>query len=340
MDENKLYKNIVLLLLILGVLILIFIYLHQQNETIQIISMTKTVKKEQQTEICVDINAGSYPSHILRPIDYTLQTNDRLSQYKCPTHSIEHILNNSNIKDSESNCKVHLISDAIENIKCMSSYNMTTKLLQENIHSVIRYQQRAEESKCANGEFGMWLYAGLAQQKCYFLLGMSRISNLKPNQLVLDWGAGCGHQIFWLYQYFGAFGVGLDLIDGNKQYAMNTFHKNGPLVEYCSGDASDLSFLSNNSFQHIYSIAGVYHIEETDKQCSLILNHFIRLLKPGGTIWMGWNGADSGAMKMNDWEECLRKYDQTYGKIQYQMFYDLQIFNFTIYMDWSTRGEA
>ena len=64
-----------------------------------------------------------------------------------------------------------------------------------------------------------------------------------------------------------------------------------------------------NSVDHVISNAAVYHLE-LDAQCTLMLKHFLRIVRPGGSIWIGWNGAfgdqdDSGNKWERDWAACL-----------------------------------
>ena len=81
--------------------------------------------------------------------------------------------------------------------------------------------------------------------------------------------------------------------------------------DVCHGDGSSLDHVPANSVDHVISNAAVYHLE-MEVQCTLMLEHFLRIVRPGGSIWIGWSGAwgeqdDTEYLWERDWEVCLKK---------------------------------
>jgi ubiquinone/menaquinone biosynthesis C-methylase UbiE len=122
----------------------------------------------------------------------------------------------------------------------------------------------------------------------------------KPNDLVIDWGCGCGHQSTFFSEILGMNMLGVDInypaIEFAKKYSSGKF--------YCT-DGIDLSWIPDNYFNHFFSFASTYYVP-TEKW-ELFVIQAIRIIKPTGSIMLGWlNGI----------------YGRPYGKL------DKSIFNF------------
>ena len=75
----------------------------------------------------------------------------------------------------------------------------------------VQDRYRARTRGCLSGT-GMWSLDGEAtadMQRCFAVSVASRFL-LKPNDLVLDFGSGCGHTLGWLADLFAARGLGIE----------------------------------------------------------------------------------------------------------------------------------
>ena len=57
----------------------------------------------------------------------------------------------------------------------------------------------------------MWSEYMADRHKC-IAVSIGSFMKMMPNDVVLDWGSGCGHKLTWLKQLFGVDGVGIDII--------------------------------------------------------------------------------------------------------------------------------
>ena len=58
-------------------------------------------------------------------------------------------------------------------------------------------------------------------------------------------------------------------------------------TKVCWGDGSTLAHIPDASVDHVTSNAAVHHLRGAT-QCSLVLDYLLRILRPGGTLWIGW----------------------------------------------------
>ena len=63
----------------------------------------------------------------------------------------------------------------------------------------IKYQKRVSEEGGCYTPKGMW--GNPFNSRCT-IVTMAQIGKYKPNDLILDWGTGCGHQATWMTRYF------------------------------------------------------------------------------------------------------------------------------------------
>lgn len=112
---------------------------------------------------------------------------------------------------------------------------------------------------------------------------IARIARVKQNDVVLDWGCGCGTLLNYLHLQFNTTGVGLDMTDGAIAFAKT---HSQPRQTFCWMDGSDMSRFPSEAFDAIVSWGGVYHVRRTMVQCDIV-KHFVRILKPGGVAFVG-----------------------------------------------------
>ena len=59
----------------------------------------------------------------------------------------------------------------------------------------LKYQKRITEDHACLKPKGMW--GNPFNSRCTYVT-MAQMGNYKPNDLILDWGTGCGHQATWM----------------------------------------------------------------------------------------------------------------------------------------------
>ena len=162
-----------------------------------------------------------------------------------------------------------------------------------------RYENYAL-SGCEKGD--NWSLDVRPVHKC-IVATIGKYLKMKPNDLVLDWGAGCGHKLAWMSHWFGVHGFGLDLSSTAAGWAKN--HSQS-MVNYCVGDATNLSYIPPNTFDFAISYASLLHLP-AKLRCQTV-QELIRVVKPGGKFWDGWNrftNAKYDGMTCENWKTCL-----------------------------------
>jgi len=151
---------------------------------------------------------------------------------------------------------------------------------------------------------GMWANDARPTLKCIFLQLVGALK-IKPLDVILDWGGGCGHQLALFNYLYGTFGINIDLSDKGIDWQ----HKHYPNTVGCAQDGTDLSNIPSNSVDHVISYAALYHIKP-EQQCSVLLQ-FLRILRPGGNIWVGWIKRSSTGgyigVPCSFWTKCLKQ---------------------------------
>ena len=104
---------------------------------------------------------------------------------------------------------------------------------------------------------------------------MQYINNWKGSLLDI----GCNRGIY-LEKYTQGFVMGVDLSFHALQYAVSRC-ANSPTSAYCVvGDAEELSFIKDNTFDHILCSELLEHVYKPEK----VITEIARILKPGGTV--------------------------------------------------------
>lgn len=112
---------------------------------------------------------------------------------------------------------------------------------------------------------------------------IAKLVRLKPNDIVLDWGSGCGTMLNYFHLQYNTTGVGLDITEGAVKFAWS---HSQPRQTFCWMDGSDMSLFPSSTFDAVVSWGAVYHVRRTQVQCDII-RHFVRILKPGGIAFVG-----------------------------------------------------
>merc|ERR1712014_566586 len=77
---------------------------------------------------------------------------------------------------------------------------------------------------------------------------LGTLTGLRPGQLVLDVGSGCGLYSEWLYEWFGARSIGLDFVEAAVEFAQKKVASKAPAA-FCWLDIarSGLGFIPAGS---------------------------------------------------------------------------------------------
>lgn len=147
----------------------------------------------------------------------------------------------------------------------------------EHIAKYTRYVSTyCNESGLLQMHFGLNVYVN-------FLDIVARITRIKNNSRIFDWGCGCGTLLNYFAMKFNTSGVGIDItftaIEHARRYSR-------PHQTYCHLDGSHLKHWKDNSFDSIVSWATLYHVRRTLVQCTIV-HELVRMLKPGGIAYIG-----------------------------------------------------
>jgi ubiquinone/menaquinone biosynthesis C-methylase UbiE len=166
-------------------------------------------------------------------------------------------------------------------------------------------------------ERGMWKHNLLSAHKCA-IMTVGQKAKLKPGDSVFDVGIGCGHKMWWLRRAFGVKTTGIDISKAGIEWAQKS------LVDgsHCVGDATHMSWVPSDSFDLVFSFATIYHISTAAQQCKA-MREMVRIAKPGGLVYNGWNGyfytyykTTAEYMEPACWEKCFEGTGHTVEVVQ------------------------
>lgn len=112
---------------------------------------------------------------------------------------------------------------------------------------------------------------------------IARMARIKENDVVFDWGCGCGTMLNYLHLKHNTTGVGIDVTESAIKFA---WQHSQPRQTFCWMDGTDMSRFPSERFDAVVSWGAVYHVRRTMVQCDII-RHFVRILKPGGVAFVG-----------------------------------------------------
>ena len=105
-----------------------------------------------------------------------------------------------NFSDKEiiQKCQINISSLSEEEFKWPSFKPFSASLPRQDQHKLqSKYQRRVRDGGCSLPK-GMW--GNPFNSRCT-LVTMATIGRYQPNDLILDWGSGCGHQATWMTRY-------------------------------------------------------------------------------------------------------------------------------------------
>eukprot|EP00744_Colponema_vietnamica_P006462 GILI01009385.1.p1 GENE.GILI01009385.1~~GILI01009385.1.p1 ORF type:complete len:783 (-),score=59.14 GILI01009385.1:41-2389(-) len=142
-----------------------------------------------------------------------------------------------------------------------------------------KYDRRA--GNCAGN--GVWHKISIDDHK-EILETIGKTIEARKDDIVFDWGSGCGHQLEFMFERFGARGLGIDVSNLTVAYAANsTVAAN----RFCVADGNQLDWIPSNFFDKAFSFGSIYHVYDSRKFCS-VLRQMVRIVKPGGIVYNGW----------------------------------------------------
>eukprot|EP00747_Dinoflagellata_sp_TGD_P169755 gnl/TRDRNA2_/TRDRNA2_199585_c0_seq1.p1 gnl/TRDRNA2_/TRDRNA2_199585_c0~~gnl/TRDRNA2_/TRDRNA2_199585_c0_seq1.p1 ORF type:complete len:301 (+),score=21.15 gnl/TRDRNA2_/TRDRNA2_199585_c0_seq1:2-904(+) len=162
------------------------------------------------------------------------------------------------------------------------------------VWGMAKYWTRAYAGGCANAQ-GMWnphTSARLPATSLCQYEAIGELFNLRAGQVVLDWGAGCAHQLDILAAKRGFRAVAIDAVDGNVRWGRSFLQH---VRTFCQVDGTRLPF-PDNTFDAVLSYAALIHVHD-DLQCATLRETILRVLRPGGCAWFGWTGQNLPGQK-------------------------------------------
>lgn len=157
-----------------------------------------------------------------------------------------------------------------------------------------KYDRRAHN--CAT--HGIWHRVTIADHEA-ILKRVGELLEAKKDEVLFDWGSGCGHQLDFMTRMFGARGLGVDVSNLTIAYAVENTTK---VNRHCVADGSRLEWIPSNFFDHAYSFGSIYHVYNKSTFCS-VLQQMVRVVKPGGKIYNGWT--ENREFHRNDLVKCI-----------------------------------
>eukprot|EP00928_Gymnodinium_smaydae_P056604 TRINITY_DN39968_c0_g1_i1.p1 TRINITY_DN39968_c0_g1~~TRINITY_DN39968_c0_g1_i1.p1 ORF type:complete len:331 (+),score=54.09 TRINITY_DN39968_c0_g1_i1:9-1001(+) len=147
-----------------------------------------------------------------------------------------------------------------------------------------KYTERAESGYCETAA-GMWGSCNpIPAVKCK-TFSAARLLGLRSWSRVLDWGSGCGHGLTDLSRNYRFKGVGFDSNRGGVEWARNA--DTGNMFCFEDAQSSRLEAVPDDSVDVLISNAVLYHLT-IPEACHFIKAHVVRVLRPGGCAWFGW----------------------------------------------------
>lgn len=186
------------------------------------------------------------------------------------------------------------------NVEMMA--NLTCNQDQTTASHAVAVKEKYDDyaSKCETQ--GMWTKEARPELLCIYRQLVTKL-DIEPYDVILDWGGGCGHQLGLFSELLGTFSINVDLSAAGVEWG-NTHHKN---MVGCAQDGTNLTNFQNNTVDVVISFAALYFIAP-EKQCG-VLREFLRILKPGGRMWIGWvkveGYKDYKGMSCDDLHFCL-----------------------------------
>lgn len=157
------------------------------------------------------------------------------------------------------------------------------EIAESHVKQLKTYASRKDQCESARG---MWHRNDIAPVvRCKYET-MVNLLDLGPGNVVVDWGAGCGHALDWIAGRRPFHAIGLDIVKENVAWAKQNMPH---LDEFCATESADFKFIPNNSVDFFFSNAVLYHVPAKE-QCALVRDEIFRILRVGRCSWHGWLG--------------------------------------------------
>merc|ERR1719217_271237 len=86
---------------------------------------------------------------------------------------------------------------------------------------------------------------------------VAKLMGMKKGTSVLDWGAGCGHELDLIGKEVGVVGVAMDLVAANAEWAKkNLAH----IKDFCAVEGSTLPF-KDETFDFVMCNGALHHLK-------------------------------------------------------------------------------
>lgn len=176
-----------------------------------------------------------------------------------------------------------------------------------------KYFRRNYLGQC-NSPIEMWKN-DVSQIHRYKYNVVAELMGLRRGYRVLDWGAGCGHNLDLIAKERGFEGIAVDLVSANAEWGQQHLQH---LQSFCAMNGANLTF-PENTFDAVVSNAALYHMG--DAQCTIVRDQILRVLRPGACAWFGWQ--ESHHLPQSYWLSdkcCIGKEHVVYAVAEKQVF--------------------
>ena len=122
---------------------------------------------------------------------------------------------------------------------------------------------------------------------------------------ILDWGSGCGEMLDWMREDYAAVGFGIEYSEFLAKWSINNTNNS-----ICWGNAANLDWLQEQTFDAVIAHGTMYHLVETQdrkslkkqKVCSAVRS-IMRVLKPGASLFVDYNPPEN--IPSDIWSKCM-----------------------------------
>jgi ubiquinone/menaquinone biosynthesis C-methylase UbiE len=142
---------------------------------------------------------------------------------------------------------------------------------------------------------------------------------------ILDCGAGGSHPPLILFAQQGLHAFGIDLSAPRLEMAQQTAQQQGVSLTLRQGDMRALPF-EDHSFDFVYEFYSMCHLRKRD--ILLTIEEMMRVVKPGGLIFLGFMIADSWPLtgRPNEYNEWVLMEDG--AQTLHSVFFDEETYEF------------
>eukprot|EP01083_Nonionella_stella_P163277 536893_1 len=169
------------------------------------------------------------------------------------------------------------------------------------------YLMRSSLNKSCRSGFGMWApWTKPGYHKC-MAQNVGYAWRLKPGDIVLDMGSGCGHTLLQWVHWYGVFGVGFDWQNENVLYSNYVAGKNNLTAHFYQASIQSIyleEWIPNQSFDYIHTNAVLMYLDPPT--ACLVIQKTIQILKVNGSAWFGWN--KGGMMTRGKLDMCMESF--------------------------------